>query len=301
MAKTSNAVTSDSTAVPDRPQAPPLPDPPPLEPVPEGPRPKRDSRLQRAGFEAGGLIETRAQEPAGAQASPNAPAATSPAQTQSRPLSRPAAANRPSSTCRRSKGPRTSRCPNLRNTEDVPKSRPCPAPPKTSLRLRRDRTIRDRRRNPRLCPRRPLQTGSFRVTTIWPRSGRKMDIQTLPEQADGTRVIIIRGGVNIVTQTPNTRNRRHRVRERRDLETPRPQERGATPGAQWRVDRQSQSAHGGLPRRQRDPPPGRDQVRGQGRPADLPRQAGLLRFRDRPCSSRSRPRSTCSRRASSRR
>ena len=78
------------------------------------------------------------------------------------------------------------------------------------------------------------------------------------------------------------RDRGHRVRECRDLEAPRPQERGASTGAQWRVDRQSQSAHGGLPRGQCDPPPGREQGRGQGRPADLPRQAGLLRLRDRP-------------------
>ncbi len=40
------------------------------------------------------------------------------------------------------------------------------------------------------------------MTSIFPRSGRKVDIQFLPKQPDGTQVVIYRGGVNIVTKTP---------------------------------------------------------------------------------------------------
>ena len=44
--------------------------------------------------------------------------------------------------------------------------------------------------------------GSQRVTSIFPRSGRKVDIQALPVTPDGTRTFIYRGGVNIVTRHP---------------------------------------------------------------------------------------------------
>ena len=40
------------------------------------------------------------------------------------------------------------------------------------------------------------------MTSIYPRSGRKVDIQFLPVTPDGTRTVIYRGGVNIVTRHP---------------------------------------------------------------------------------------------------
>ena len=55
---------------------------------------------------------------------------------------------------------------------------------------------------PAAPPSAPIMPGSQRVTSIFPRSGRKVDIQFLTEQPDGTRVVIYRGGVNIVTKTP---------------------------------------------------------------------------------------------------
>ncbi len=86
--------------------------------------------------------------------------------------------------------------------EDVPRAAPLPgarddepAPP-----VRRDGTERTA---PAPKPvRAPIMAGSQRVTSIFPRSGRRVDIQALPVTPDGTRTFIYRGGVNIVTRHP---------------------------------------------------------------------------------------------------
>ena len=48
----------------------------------------------------------------------------------------------------------------------------------------------------------PVMPGSQRVTSIYPRSGRQTDVQILAPTADGTRTVIYRGGVNVVSQSP---------------------------------------------------------------------------------------------------
>ena len=48
----------------------------------------------------------------------------------------------------------------------------------------------------------PVTPGSQRVTSIYPRSGRQTDVKILPPTADGTRTVIYRGGVNVVSQSP---------------------------------------------------------------------------------------------------
>ena len=92
--------------------------------------------------------------------------------------------------------------PNLDNPEDVPRAAPLPA------RVRMNPLPRcaamGRSGPPPLPspPTAPIMAGSQRVTSIFPRSGRKVDIQALPVTPDGTRTFIYRGGVNIVTRHP---------------------------------------------------------------------------------------------------
>lgn len=94
--------------------------------------------------------------------------------------------------------------PNLRNPEDVPRVEPLPGPreDQPAPPVNADDVGPKRRAAPPPPPTAPLQPGTFRVTTVWPRSGRRMDVQSLPEQPDGTRVFLVRGGVNIVTRIP---------------------------------------------------------------------------------------------------
>ncbi len=47
----------------------------------------------------------------------------------------------------------------------------------------------------------PVLVGSQRVTTIYPRGLGEIQLESLPEQPDGTQIIIIRNGVNIQTQS----------------------------------------------------------------------------------------------------
>ena len=96
--------------------------------------------------------------------------------------------------------------PNLTNPEDVPRSQPLPGPgdqPAAPIR-RADpgQGQKPRTTAPPPSPTAPILPGSQRVTNIFPRSGRKPDVTFLPEQPDGTRVVIYRGGINMVTKTP---------------------------------------------------------------------------------------------------
>ncbi|MGE3820508.1 MAG: hypothetical protein AB7I30_13935 [Isosphaeraceae bacterium] len=67
-----------------------------------------------------------------------------------------------------------------------------PAPP-----LRGDRPAEATPRGPVL----PVMPGTQRVTRIYPRSGGPFEVQRLP-LADGVETIIVQGGVNIVTESP---------------------------------------------------------------------------------------------------
>jgi hypothetical protein len=174
--------------VPDRTSAPPLPDPPPLEPVPEQPAPKRDGQVQLTRHEGKGLVEAQAQLPSLRQDRPAPPTNEPEPNIDLPPI----------------EGAQDVEVPNLRNPEDVPRAQPLPGPssdqPAPPLRSD-ERGVRPRAVPPP-PPTAPLQPGSFRITSIFPRSGRKLDVQSLPKQPDGTQVIVCRGGINIVTRTP---------------------------------------------------------------------------------------------------
>ncbi len=50
----------------------------------------------------------------------------------------------------------------------------------------------------------PFIPGSQRITSLYPRSGRNLEIRRLPVTPDGVETIICRGGINIVTRTPRS-------------------------------------------------------------------------------------------------
>ncbi|MGC8640606.1 MAG: hypothetical protein ACP5XB_12090, partial [Isosphaeraceae bacterium] len=186
------AAEADPRAVPDRPDVSPLPAPPDLEPVPEKPAPKRDPQIERAVLVPASLVETQTQPPAGGQTRPAAPPATA------QPADEPPMIDLPPI-----EGAQDVEVPNLGNHEDVPRAQPLPgatedqpAPP-----IREDET--KPKKKPAPLPTAPLEAGSFRVTKVRPRSGRKMDVQILRKETDGTQVILYRNGVNIVTRTPS--------------------------------------------------------------------------------------------------
>jgi hypothetical protein len=92
--------------------------------------------------------------------------------------------------------------PNLGNPEDLPPSlEPLPAPEGSGV---APPLVREPRASGPIegrLPSAPILPGTQRITSIFPRSGRKVDIQLLPPRPDGTRIILYRGGVNIVTKT----------------------------------------------------------------------------------------------------
>ena len=93
--------------------------------------------------------------------------------------------------------------PNLSNPDDIPRTEPLPGPredqPAPPLRREEPETVSPA---PAAAPpSAPILAGTQRVTSIFPRSGRKVDIQ-FNKAPDGTITVIYRGGVNIVTRTP---------------------------------------------------------------------------------------------------
>ncbi len=48
----------------------------------------------------------------------------------------------------------------------------------------------------------PIMPGSYRPTSLVPRSGRKLEIHKLPTTPDGVEIWICRGGINIITKHP---------------------------------------------------------------------------------------------------
>ena len=164
-------------------------------PFPSRPSPG-GSRGPAPGLDDKPLTETQAQVPGGAQSRP--------AWRPKRPLPpRPGGDDVPEVDLPPIEGDRESRCRTWSIRTTCPGRSPCPARPPTSPRRRCGRPSRGRLRAAAApLPSAPITPGSQRVTSIFPRSGRKVDIQFLPEQPDGTRVVIYRGGVNIVTKTP---------------------------------------------------------------------------------------------------
>ncbi len=50
----------------------------------------------------------------------------------------------------------------------------------------------------------PISPGTQRTTSLFPRSGRQLQIVQLPATPDGVDTYICRGGINIVTQSPKS-------------------------------------------------------------------------------------------------
>jgi len=177
----------------------PPPDLPPLEPVPPPMSPRKDPVLQLAQFERKDPVVT--QVPGTGPARPDAPAEVPP--TASPPAD---GTELPSVDLPPIEGRNEVEVPNLANPEDVPRSQPLPgAGDQPAAPLRRAEPGRGRKPKtaaPPPVPTAPILPGSRRVTNIFPRSGRKPDVTFLPEQPDGTRVVIYRGGINMVTKTP---------------------------------------------------------------------------------------------------
>ncbi len=99
--------------------------------------------------------------------------------------------------------------PNLRNNEDLPAPRlePLPgdqetepAPPMRTEEPQAPAPEEADDKPPAFRP--PVIPGSQRITSIYPRSGRQTDVKILPATADGTQIVIYRGGVNVVSQNP---------------------------------------------------------------------------------------------------
>ena len=176
-----------------------LPELPPLEPVPPPILPRKDPELQLAQFDR--KDPQTAQGPGPIQSRPNAPPETP-------PTAAPAAegAELPNVDLPPIEGNKDVEVPKLTNPEDVPRSQPLPGPgdqPAPPLRG----TDSEGEKKPRGAaappsPTAPILPGSRRVYRILPRSGRKLDAQALEPTADGTRVLILRGGLYMVTQSP---------------------------------------------------------------------------------------------------
>jgi len=177
----------------------PPPDLPPLEPVPRSTLPKQDRELQLAQFERKDPVVTQVQGTGPAR--PDAPAEVPP--TAAPPAD---GTELPSVDLPPIEGAKEVEVPNLTNPEDVPRSQPLPGTgdqPAAPIRSGEPgRGQKPKTAAPPPAPIAPILPGSRRITSIYPRSGRKPDVTFLPEQPDGTRVVIYRGGINMVTKTP---------------------------------------------------------------------------------------------------
>ena len=177
----------------------PPPNLPPLEPVPPPMSPKQDLELQLAQFERKDPVVT--QVPGTGPARPASPAEVPP--TASPPAD---GTELPSVDLPPIEGRNEVEVPNLANPEEVPRSQPLPGtgdqPAAPLRRAEPGRGQKPKTAAPPPAPTAPILPGSRRVTNIFPRSGRKPDVIFLPEQPDGTRVVIYRGGINMVTKTP---------------------------------------------------------------------------------------------------
>ena len=112
-----------------------------------------------------------------------------------------------------------------------------------------------------------------------PRSGRQLQFSRTADNPDGVKTYIFRGGINLVTRTAKSGTIDIEADEAVIWRGP-DRHKGRTVDRAQRRDlgRRRPAADGSLSRRQRDPAPGREQVRRQGRPADRPRPAAVLDF-----------------------
>ena len=179
----------------------PPPELPPLEPVPQPTAPRKDPELQLAQFER--KVSVASQDPETAQARPDAPAEAPPTASPSADGAEPPSVDLPPI-----EGPRDKEVevPNLTNPEDVPRSQPLPGlddqPAAPGRRTDPGQGQKPKTASPPPAPTAPILPGSRRVTSIFPRSGRRPDVTFLAPQPDGTRVVVYRGGINMVTQSP---------------------------------------------------------------------------------------------------
>ena len=168
--------------------SPPLPE---LEPVPERQPARRDRELKPARFELQDPPQGR-EPPPDVEVPEAAPApgrADGPPRIDLPPI----------------EGEKDVVVPNLTIPTTSREPSPCPAramdQPAPPLRREKPDAVSPAPAAAPSPPSAPILAGTQRVTSIFPRSGRKVDIQ-FNKAPDGTITVIYRGGVNIVTRTP---------------------------------------------------------------------------------------------------
>ena len=116
-------------------------------------------------------------------------------------------ASRRRSTCRQSRGAPEVQVPKLPgNREDLPPNiEPLPAPDGSIAvpELPRTGPVEGESNEEKTAPAPPVVPimGGFRTTSLYPRSGRQLQIVPLPTTPDGVKTYLCRGGINIVTRT----------------------------------------------------------------------------------------------------
>jgi hypothetical protein len=174
---------------------------PPLQPAAASSSPKRDPEVQPA------RLEPRGDPPAQTAPSSSEPAAPLvPTQAQVASPATPDENQPPSIELPPIDGAQEVEVPNLRNPDDVPRSVPLPGPSsdQPAAPIRSDSPRRSPAAStpaPARAPTAPILPGTQRVVSFFPRSNRRGDV-TETDQPDGTKVIVYRGGLNIIVTTP---------------------------------------------------------------------------------------------------
>jgi len=194
-----------------------LPGLPPLQPVPASPWPRQDPEVQPARIEPpdatasqpsssssepAPLVPTQARVASPATSEPLAPLV--PTQARVASPATPDENQPPSVDLPPIDGAQEVEVPNLANPDDVPRSVPLPgsssdrpAGPIRSDSPRQAPPVAA----PALAPTAPILPGTRRIVSFFPRSGRRGDV-TETDQPDGSKVIVYRGGLNILATNP---------------------------------------------------------------------------------------------------
>jgi hypothetical protein len=167
------------------------------------PTPKLDSMVERVQLVRAPVADT----PAGGDTSPASDQEVRPA----RAAQGPGGAQPPVIDLPPIEGAPEVQVPKLRgNREDLPPDiQPLPepdgpvsVPSLPGSRPGRNSEDADRPRKPPSPPLVPIMPGTQRLTTLIPRSGRKLEIKKLATTPEGVEIWICRGGINIVTRHP---------------------------------------------------------------------------------------------------
>jgi hypothetical protein len=176
-----------------------------VESSPQAERPRRDPGVRRAQAEErkdGNTIPKRPAPPVDPNAAPEID--LPPIEEDDRMLGPGDEPEKPKARNNEDLTPRLEALPGAVETEPAPPLRPDDNPLEP---LPDDAAPPDDAGQPENAPppgfRPPITPGTQRVTLIFPRSGRPTDVKSLPPTADGTRTVIYRGGVTIVSKTPN--------------------------------------------------------------------------------------------------